>query len=221
MKINADLTARAVVLPDDGKWVPSPLAGVERYMLDRDGEEVARATSLVRYAPNSRFDQHIHGGGEEFLVLDGVFSDESGDFGPGTYVRNPIGTAHAPWSDGGCTICVKLQQFDKDDTKRVVIDTKAADQSSWQKIREGLSLLMLHEFGTEKVALFRFAPGAKVDEHVHALGEEVFVLEGTLEDEFGTYPQGSWLRNPDGSKHSAWSEDGCLLFTKVGHLPAA
>ena len=221
MKINADLTQRAVVLPEDGKWVPSPLAGVERYMLDRDGEEVARATSLVRYAPNSRFDEHVHGGGEEFLVLDGTFSDDSGDFGPGTYVRNPIGTKHAPWSEGGCTIFVKLQQFDKDDTQQVVIDTSNAKDSDWQEIREGLSLLMLHEFRTEKVALFRFAPGAKVDEHLHELGEEVLVLDGTLEDEFGTYPKGSWLRNPDGSKHSAWSTDGCLLYTKVGHLPAA
>ena len=68
----------------------------ERRMLERDGEEVARATSVVRYAPNSSFDPHTHGGGEEFFVLDGVFSDEHGDFGPGTYVRNPPGSRHTP-----------------------------------------------------------------------------------------------------------------------------
>ncbi len=221
MQLHADLTKRAVVLPEDGEWVASPLAGVERYMLDRDGEEVARATSLVRYAAESRFDEHVHGGGEEFLVLDGVFSDASGDFGPGTYVRNPIGTAHAPWSKEGCIILVKLQQFDPDDTERVVIDTSQAPAGKWQQLREDLSLLPLHQFRDENVVLFKFAPGAKVDRHVHDGGEEVFVLEGTLQDEHGAYPKGSWLRNPHGSAHSAWSDEGCLLFVKTGHLPKA
>ncbi len=221
MKLHADLTKRAVVLPQDGKWVSSPLPGVERYMLDRDGEEVARATSLVRYAANSRFDEHVHGGGEEFFVLDGVFSDATGDFGPGTYVRNPIGTAHAPWSTDGCTIFVKLQQFDADDKDRVVIDTSNVPESDWQQISEGCSLLPLHSYGTENVVLFRFEPGAKVDHHVHERGEEVFVLDGTLQDEHGIYPKGSWLRNPHGSAHTAWSDEGCLLYAKVGHLPTA
>ena len=96
MKINADLSQRAVVHSEELPWVESPLPGVERRMLERDGEEVARATSVVRYAPNSSFDPHTHGGGEEFFVLDGVFSDEHGDFGPGTYVRNPPGSRHTP-----------------------------------------------------------------------------------------------------------------------------
>ncbi len=221
MQLHADLTKRAVVLPDDGRWVPSPLAGVERYMLDRDGDEVARATSLVRYAPNSRFDAHTHGGGEEFLVLDGIFSDDTGDFGPGTYVRNPVGTSHAPWSDKGCTILVKLHQFDKADQTRVVIDTANASAADWRQISEGCSLLPLHSYGSEQVVLFRFAPGARVDPHVHDGSEEVFVLEGTLQDDHGAYPTGSWLRNPHGSSHAAWSDDGCLLYAKVGHLPEA
>ena len=96
MKINADFTKRAVVRPDDVDWIPSPMAGVERKMLDRIGEEVARATSIVRYAPDSYFEEHTHGGGEEFFVLDGVFSDQYGDYPAGTYVRNPIGTKHRP-----------------------------------------------------------------------------------------------------------------------------
>src|SRR5918993_663748 len=92
-------------------WAPSPMAGVERRMLDRVGGEVARATSIVRYAPGSRFSAHAHGGGEEFLVLEGVFSDEHGDFPTGSYVRNPPTSRHTPGSESGCTLFVKLWQF--------------------------------------------------------------------------------------------------------------
>src|SRR5579859_6313352 len=111
MLINADFSARAVVDTTALPWIPSPMPGVERKMLERDGGEVARATSLVRYAAGSRFERHEHGGGEEFLVLDGIFSDEYGDYPPGTYVRNPPGSHHAPFSRTGCTLFVKLRQF--------------------------------------------------------------------------------------------------------------
>src|SRR3954470_12513782 len=88
MRIHADFSQRVVVRPGDVPWVPSPAAGIERRMLDRIGEEVARATSFVRYAPRSRFSPHVHGGGEEFLVLEGEFADESGRYPEGFYVRN-------------------------------------------------------------------------------------------------------------------------------------
>ena len=126
MHLNADFDQRIVIRPEDREWVASPAGGVERCMLDRIGEEVARATSLVRFAAGSRFDAHTHGGGEEFLVIDGVFSDETGDFPAGSYVRNPIGTEHSPHTDQGCTIFVKLHQFAKDDTTPVSINTHDA-----------------------------------------------------------------------------------------------
>ncbi|HEY9660942.1 MAG TPA: cupin domain-containing protein, partial [Allocoleopsis sp.] len=102
MKLHADLSQRAVVVSEDLPWIDSPMPGVQRRMLERDGEEVARATSIVRYAPGSAFSPHTHGGGEEFLVLEGVFSDEQGDYPPGTYVRNPVGSTHTPSSREGC-----------------------------------------------------------------------------------------------------------------------
>ena len=101
MLLNADLTRAAAVDSEALDWVASPMAGVERRMLERDGDEVARATSLVRYAPGSSFAPHTHGAGEEFLVLDGVFSDETGDFPAGAYVRNPPGSRHTPSSGPG------------------------------------------------------------------------------------------------------------------------
>ncbi len=218
MRINADFSQRVVMRPGDMQWIPSPMAGVERKMLDRIGDEVARATSLVRYAQGSRFSGHLHGGGEEFLVLDGVFSDELGDYRTGTYVRNPIGSRHTPYSDHGCTIFVKLHQFDPGDTARVVVDTAAA--SFLPGVAPGLSVLPLHEFGTEHVALVRWAAGTHFTEHAHWGGEEILVLDGTFQDEHGDYPAGTWIRSPHLSRHNPFSDEGCLIYVKTGHLGA-
>src|SRR5689334_21784842 len=157
--VNADFTRRAVIPTDTLPWIPSPQAGVERRLLDRVGGEVARATSLVRYAGASTFPAHQHGLGEEFLVLDGVFSDEHGDYPKGTYVRNPPGSRHTPRTEPGCTILVKLRQMKPTEGPRVVIDTSAA---RWTEERaSGLAVLPLHEAAdsTERVALERLTPG--------------------------------------------------------------
>jgi len=216
MKINADLSQRAVVFSEELPWVASPLPGVERRMLERDGEEVARATSLVRYAPESRFSPHVHGGGEEFLVLEGVFSDEHGDYGPGHYVRNPPGSSHEPGSASGCTIFVKLRQMLPDDQTFVRVDTAKA---VWQPgLVLGLSVLPLYDHPAEQVALVRWEPGTRFTAHRHVGGEEIFVLEGVFEDEQGRYPKGTWLRNPPGSTHEPFSREGCTIYVKTGHL---
>lgn len=216
MKINADLTQRVVIDSSQQPWVDSPMAGVQRRMLERDGKEVARATSLVRYAPESYFSAHTHGGGEEFLVLSGTFSDEHGDYPAGTYVRNPVGSKHTPSSADGCIIWVKLWQMSPDDQKQVVIDTT---QNYWQPgLVEGLEVMPLHNYGTENVALVKWAPGTIFQRHSHFGGEEIYVLEGVFEDEHGTYPQGTWIRNPHGSIHTPFSKEGCLIYVKTGHL---
>jgi anti-sigma factor ChrR (cupin superfamily) len=217
MQLNADFSQRALIRPADSPWVASPMPGVERRMLDRIGDEVARATSIVRYAAGSHFSEHHHPGGEEFLVLDGVFSDERGDYPAGTYVRNPIGSHHAPFSREGCTIFVKLMQFDPADDQPVVIDST---QAQWRPgLVPGLQVLPLHQHGTEHVALVRWAPGTFFNAHRHWGGEEILVLEGTFQDEFGDYPAGTWLRSPHLSQHTPFSEAGCLIWVKTGHLP--
>ncbi|WP_299322234.1 cupin domain-containing protein [Parasphingopyxis sp.] len=217
MRINADFSKPAIVRPGDVDWTASPVEGVDRKMLDRVGEEVARATSIVRYAPGSHFSEHEHGGGEEFFVLDGTFSDETGDFPAGTYVRNPIGTRHTPHSDEGCTIFVKLHQFDAEDTEQFAVQTRTAEFQPGQD--EGLTVLPLHRFGAESVALIRYAPGTRATPDRRWGGEEILVLEGVLQDERGTYPAGTWLRYPhlwEGSDH--FSEKGCLFYVKTGYL---
>ena len=216
MRVNSDFSQRVVIRPEDYAWVPSPAGGVERMMLDRIGDEVARATTIVRFAPDSWFEAHTHGGGEEFLVLEGVFSDETGDYPAGTYVRNPIGTRHTPHTTPGCTILVKLHQFDETDTAQFHIDTTSA--AFRDGLVEGLSVLPLHSAANENVALVRWAPGTRFQPHSHWGGEEIFVLEGTFQDEYGDYPVGTWLRSPHLSQHTPFSDEGCLIYVKTGHL---
>jgi anti-sigma factor ChrR (cupin superfamily) len=216
MELHADLAQRVVLDTAALPWSPSPMAGVERRMLDRLGGEVARATSIVRYAPGSRFERHSHGGGEEILVLEGTFSDEQGDHPAGTYLRNPAGSAHAPFSEQGCTLLVKLHQMHPLDQQTVVIDTCSSD---WLPgLVAGLQVLPLHAFGSEHVALVRWAPGTRFQSHGHPGGEEILVLDGVFQDEQGNYPAGSGLRNPHASCHRPWSEAGCTIWVKTGHL---
>lgn len=219
MRLNADFSQRVVVRPEDYEWRKSPAAGVERMMLDRIGDEVARATTIVRFQPNSNFDAHSHDGGEEYLVLDGVFSDEHGDYAAGSYVRNPIGTAHRPHiGPDGATILVKLHQFAPEDAEQKVVDTHAARFQPGAA--DGVSEAVLHSVPGELVRLLRFAPDTKAPSHGHEGGEEIYVIEGSFSDENGHYPAGTWLRNPHGSRHMPWSDEGCLLWMKTGHLPA-
>ncbi len=189
-------------------------------MLDRIGDEVARATSLVRYAPNSSFPIHVHGGGEEFLVLEGEFGDERGTYPVGSYVRNPIGTSHSPRiGERGCVIFVKLRQFEEEDDASVVIDTREANWPT--EYAAGFEVLPLHRFRDERVYLVRWAPNTPFNEHTHEGGEEIFVIEGLFADEDGDYPAGTWVRYPPGSRHNAFTRsEGALLYLKSGHLSA-
>ena len=218
MEVNPNFDERAVVLPSDTDWISSPSSGVDRRMLDRIGEEVACATTIVRFDPGSAFPMHSHDGGEEFLVLEGTFSDEFGDFGPGSYLRNPVGTSHTPFTREGCTIFVKLWQFQDGDTESIKIDTRRAAFAPG--LVDGLSVLPLHQFETESTALVRWRAGTTFNRYSHFGGEEIYVLEGTFKDEFGSYPAGTWLCNPNQSTHTPFSDEGCLIYVKVWHLLA-
>src|SRR5271169_5992328 len=176
MRINADFTKRAVVHAASIPWMLSPVPGVERRMLDRIGEEVARATSIVRYAPRSAFSPHTHDGGEEFIVLDGVFQDEHGDFPAGSYVRNPPTSHHTPGSAPGCVIFVKLWQFDPEDRAQIRLNTGAMPYAPALG-RPGVEVMPLFCDSREDVRLERWVPGATIALDVPG-GAEVLVLDG-------------------------------------------
>jgi len=216
--VNADLSARAVVDSNEIDWLPSPEEGVERRPLERDGGEVARATSIVRFAADSEFAPHSHGGGEEFFVLSGTFCDESGEFPAGSYVRNPPGSSHKPFSKEGCTILVKLRQMRPEETERIAVDTNTGN---WQAGSSPEHHIMpLFEGPDERVTLEKIDADGAVPDYETEGGEEIFVLAGTFHDARGTYGKGVWIRNPAGTRHGIESEDGCLLWVKRGHLPA-
>jgi len=217
MQINKDLSLPAIAQTDELAWQPSPIPGVARRMLDRDGGEVARATSIVRYDAGGNFPGHEHARGEEFFVLEGVFADEHGEYPAGTYVRNPPGSYHEPASEAGCVLFVKLRQFAPDDLARVRIDTRARP---FVTIEDGWAQCDLHRFGTEAVSLMRVRPDAPARDLVWPGGAELLVLDGELTDENGHYPAGTWLRLPGGTRQASLSApEGARCYLKTGHLP--
>ena len=216
MRINADFSQAAIVDRSKAKWISSPESGVDRIMLDRIGDEVARATSIVRYAAGSSFARHEHAKGEEFLVLDGVFSDDHGDYPPGFYVRNPPGSGHSPYSLGGCRILVKLRQFDPQDLTRIVIDTHEA--KLWRSGGSADSLA-LHAFGNEQVRMIRIAAERTYALAGDSAGAEIFVVSGSIRFDGEELPAESWLRLPAGQPADLEAREDSVLWEKCGHLP--
>lgn len=214
--LNMDFSRRAVADTATMDWTGSPSGGVLRKPLAREQAERGHATSIVRYQPGARFPRHEHPLGEEILVLDGTFSDETGDYGAGFYLRNPPGTGHAPFSETGCTLFVKLHQFHPDDRETVRLDSR---QAPWLPGQGGLEVMPLHQFGSENVALVKWPAGEMFKPHRHVGGEEILVLSGEFIDEHGRYPAGSWLRSPPMSTHHPRVEQETVIWVKTGHLP--
>ncbi len=217
MEINADFSQRVVVHGDELDWQDSPIPGIQRKMFDRIGDEVARATSLVRYAPNSWFSPHVHSGGEEFIVLDGVFQDEHGKFPVGSYLRNPPQTQHTPGSEPGCVIFVKLWQFDPDDRNPVRLGTHNLQATAGPQ-RPGVSVIPLYQDDREDVRLEIWQPDAVVQIDT-SLGAELLVLAGSFTESNDNLRSHSWLRMPLGSSIKATTgPNGVRVWVKTGHL---
>jgi len=213
--LNMDLGKPVCVRPEQQQWITSPADGVSRIPLERVAEESGHTSSFVRFAPGSSFPPHTHPQGEEIYVMEGVFSDEFGDYPAGTYIRNPPGSRHSPFTRDGCTLFVKLDQFQHDDLKAVVV--RPEDQH-WGPGLGNLKVLSLHSHNTESTALVWWPENEIFQLHTHWGGEEIVVLSGRFIDEHGEYPAGSWIRSPHMSKHFPRVEEETLILVKVGHL---
>ncbi|KPZ59452.1 ChrR Cupin-like domain protein [Pseudoalteromonas sp. P1-13-1a] len=217
MKIAADFSKRVVVHSEQLDWISSPMAGVDRRPLDRVGAEVARATSIVRYAPGSEFSPHVHTGGEEFLVLEGVFQDEHGDFPQGSYIRNPPKSKHKPGSDEGCIIFVKLWQFQPHDKTHVRLQTQHMGSAQHATFK-GLAITPLYKDDLEEVSLLHFEAGANMQISASD-GAELLVLEGDIREQSDTLTKHSWLRLPINSELNITAgKQGAKVWLKLGHL---
>jgi anti-sigma factor ChrR (cupin superfamily) len=219
LKLNADLSARAVVRSGEMDYQPCPSPTVWCKRLYLDGPtEAGIVTSVVRYEAGSEFPTHYHPDGEEIFVLDGVFSDEHGDYPAGTYLLNPDRTSHAPFSKDGCVLFVKLRQYKGFGRTQVQINTNVldwqprTDTGIWQKP------LYLQGGFKEWTQLLKLDPGAEAPHHNHSNGEEVFVIDGEFEDEDGVYPAGTWTRSPPGSSHTVKSPKGAILYVRFGGI---
>ena len=205
--IRADFREPIVLATDELPWVDSPMAGVTRRRLDRIGEEVARATSIVRYAPGSSFSAHTHGGGEEFYVLEGTFADEHGEYPAGSYVRNPAGSRHTPSAPLGCVLFVKLWQMDLDDQEFV-------------RIRDARGRVV--DRPGERVRIDRWSAGDTVPDRAPPGGLELFVIEGSLQwggSPTTTLRRGGWIRVPGGTPTPLTvGPDGARVYLKTGRV---
>ncbi len=219
-QLNEDLSSRVVMRTAQMQWQTSPSASVFRKRLDLIGlPESGRVTSVVRYQPRSTFSAHDHPDGEEILVLEGTFSDEHGHYPKGCFVLNPQGFRHAPYSDEGCILFVKLRQCPG--TERAHVRVDSAEVPWVAEGDPGRHVIDLYSDPAycEQIHLTRLAAGTHIPSHEHPGGNEMLVLQGTIEDEFGRYQSGDWIRSPAGSVHQPWTDDGCILYVKEGHLP--
>lgn len=216
LAFNLDFSKNLAINSTDLEWTVSPSEGVSRKQFEREAAESGRTTALVKFEAGARFDSHVHTAGEEIMVLEGVFSDENGDYPAGTYLRHPPGSHHSPYSKDGCIIFVKLDHFLVDDKHTIVI---REDERKWAPGLGNLKVVSLHNYLGEHTALVLWPEGEHFQPHTHYGGEEILVLDGVFSDEFGDYPKGSWIRNAHMSQHNPFSNEGALILVKVGHLP--
>lgn len=225
MRLNDRFTEPTIVHANELDWVPSPSPGVDRRMLFRIGGEVARATSIVRYAPGSAFPRHTHTGGEEILVLSGTFQDEHGDYPAGTYFRNPPGTSHVPAAADGCEIFVRLWQYREGDSEQIV--RQPGEGKTVTPKGGAAEARSLFDDGHEQVRIERFEPGA-VAAIENSRGLEILVIDGEFRSGEEVYGAQTWLRLPAGIAFNAtagaagariWLKDAPLIHADVLKLP--
>jgi len=216
VETNVDFDKTVAIKAGDMDFSPTPMVGVHRMMFERRGDEVAkRATSVVSYAPKSYFNSHVHGGGEEFITLEGVFSDEHGNYPKGTYVRNPVRSSHAPFSDDGCVIFVKLAQMPEDEASgQHVVDFNSGD---WQAVGENIEKLALWSSEHEDTNMLRFAAGyASHEAQSFDRVSEYFVYEGDVNINGVDYVERSWVRIAAGEPITISSANGATVYNKLG-----
>ncbi|KXF82906.1 cupin domain-containing protein [Enterovibrio coralii] len=214
LELNIDLTQAVQIQGGDVLFSPTPMAGVERMMFERCGDEVVkRATSCVRYAPESYFKSHSHPGGEEFIVLSGTFSDQNGDFSEGWYVRNPVGSSHRPFTDEGCEIFVKLSQLPPEEEATFALNT---NEQLWMPVSQHESRLILWQSSKEETSLHQYKAGFERQEAEEDALNEFFIISGTLTVNGQGYPTRSWLRFPPHTPLAISTDEGAKVYRKKG-----
>ena len=203
-------------------WREKPGSSFSEKVLEEPEEEGVRRsrrrTSILRLATSGALLPTDVAAGAEIYVLEGILKDGDVRFPEGSYVKTPMTHAVSLSSDSGCLIFLKTGHLEKDDQEEAIVSTR---EGPWfPGLVDGLSVMPLSRSGTRNTALVRWAPGTHFQSHHHYGGEEILVIEGVFEDEYGRYGSGTWIRSPHLSQHRPFSREGCLIFVKTGHLPA-
>ncbi|MFK8985804.1 cupin domain-containing protein [Acinetobacter seifertii] len=219
MYINADFSQAVIIQPENYHWVKSPRGEVDRVMLDHIGDEIARATSLVKYVPHTIFPEHRHHHGEEILVLSGVFTENQNQHYPaGWYLRSPHQSVHQPSSEEGALIFVKLMQIPTSETQTLRINTN--DPTQWREIGWRL-ICTLVDASYEHTYLEKLKPQQLFMEDAEG-GIEILITQGQLADKEMFYDAGTWIRLPPKTHaHFQAGLSGASIYVKTGHLASA
>lgn len=212
-----DFRKRVVVDTAALSWTKNPGLGVSSKVLEDFGGDGRPKTLLVRMEAGVRWSGISFSGGGECFVLEGVLREGDGCYPEGSYVRGPSGRPPTWSTDEGCVFFLKSGYLEEEEQAPAVVSTR---ETSWLPgLVEGLSVMPLSRSGTRNTALVRWDPGTRFVMHRHYGGEEILVVRGVFEDEHGRYGEGSWIQSPHLSQHTPFSEEGCIILVKTGHLP--
>uniref|UniRef100_A0A7S4JRH3 ChrR-like cupin domain-containing protein n=1 Tax=Odontella aurita TaxID=265563 RepID=A0A7S4JRH3_9STRA len=234
IELRSDKTRAELVRTGEIDWIATSQAGgVSRKMIERLGtEKVARATTIVRFAPNQSFPRHSHDGGEEFLVLDGVWRDDYGSFGKYSYIRNYIGSGHTPTiGEEGCVILVKLRQMShlsKGEPEHRnwvgLTPDRVCDEGRTMDEEGVVKKLSLFSSPLESTSVQVWPKESSLVIKVPKHGAELFVVDGSFTSQLlGDHDERSWCRIPnDGEEvrdfHVRTLGEDVYVWVKEGHL---
>ncbi len=216
MHLNADCDRRVVIDPADRQFVE----GWNGQVCLLESLPDQRESLFLKLLPGVGLSPEASRKDREILVLEGAVEVGGREWSKGSYLRlaGDLGDHGISAREEGALLFVKIGTFPEEDRRSIGIATA---ESSWSPgLVEGLSVLPLFSDGTANTALVRWAPGTVFQPHRHFGGEEILVLSGVFEDEYGAYPEGSWYRAPHMSRHHPFSTRGCTIFVKTGHLLA-
>lgn len=204
--MNSDYEKKVFIDTNDLSWENQEQRGVYKKILScKESEE----TSLIKFEPDTTLNSKGKINSVEIFVLEGVYTNQFGDFEKGTYMYLPQEDEGKVQSKTGCVIFRKTNHFD--DAQDIIVDTTS---TQWQPGQGNLQVMPLGSQG----ALVKWPKDERFVPHRHWGGEEIFVLDGIFMDEHGKYPKGSWVRSPHMSEHYPFVEEETIIFVKTGHL---